>query len=207
MLSRWGAFTALSEEEVQRFHGDWKRHNWIVLPRFFDRPLLEDVRAQLRGAEFYDNIHSASGHERAMKDNKVVWLLDFLMNVPVLLRQVAAMTATDRIHRFDGRVYQLTPGTDEGHDWHDDRAHGRRLGVSVNLTAGVFEGGMLQLRDAKTHAAAGGVANTGEGDCVIFRLGEDIQHRVLPVTGTIPRVAYAGWFSEGPTQLEALKGQ
>ena len=196
--------TVLSAEQLRRFEHAWKQHHYVLFPKFFDRPLLEFVRELFRKAEFSHLIHPSSGHEVVMKHNPAIWLADFVMNAPALLEQISAITGTPARH-FHGRVYQLTPGTDQGHDWHDDYVHGRRLGVSVNLTETAFEGGTLQLRDAQTHAALGEIANTGEGDCVVFRLGDDIEHRVLPVTGTAPRIAYAGWFRDGRTQLEQLK--
>jgi hypothetical protein len=203
-LSSRSAVTTLSVAELQAFQRDWRRNHSIVLPHFFDSALLEMVRAHLRGAEFFDNPHPASGRETTMKKDRIIWRLDFLMNTAALLQQVETLTGCHPLRSFHGRVYQLTPGTDQGHDWHDDFEHHRRLGVSVNLSDRVFDGGVLQLRDDRTKAMLAEVSNTGAGDCVIFRLGDDIEHRVLPVIGEVPRQAYAGWFHDGPTQLDRL---
>jgi hypothetical protein len=203
-LSTRSAATTLSLEELDALQRRWQTNHLVVLSRFFDAALLEMVRAHVRGATFYENTHPDSGRESTMTKDRVIWRLDFLMNTAALLRQVEAITGCTPIRSFHGRVYQLNPGTDQGHDWHDDFAHHRRLGVSVNLSDRVFAGGLLQLRDDRSKAMLSEVANTGAGDCVIFRLGDDIEHRVLPVTGGAPRQAYAGWFHDGPTQLDRL---
>ncbi len=192
-------------DELPALHDLWRRNHFVVLPGLLEASLLAFVRSHVAIGEFFDFQHRASGHEACMRSNAAVWLLDFLMNAPELLRVVESITGIDRIGWFDGRIYRLTPGTDEGHHWHDDNTHGRKLGVSVNLIDTPFEGGLLQLRDSQTCAALAEVANTGEGDCVIFRLGDDLEHRVLPVTGSVPRIAFAGWFREGETHAEWIK--
>jgi hypothetical protein len=202
-LSSRTVVTALSGAELDALQRHWQQHHFIVLPRFFDTSLLQMVRTHLRGAEFFDNQHP-SGSEATMKKDRVNWQLDFLMNTAALMRQVEAITGIGPLRHFQGRVYQLTPHTEQGHDWHSDYAHHRRLGVSVNLSERVFAGGVLQLRDDRTKAMLGEISNTGDGDCVIFRLGDDIEHRVLAVIGDVPRQAYAGWFHDGPTQLDQL---
>jgi hypothetical protein len=42
------------------------------------------------------------------------------------------------------------------------------------------------------------IANIVCGDTRIFRIGPDLQHRVTPVTGTVTKAAYAGWFRARP---------
>ena len=182
---------------------EWRDRHWVRFERFLAPALLATVQRQIAQGEFTDFVHDASGHEGKMTDNAAVWLLDFLMNSPALLDRISQLTGRD-VSWFHGRIYRLTPGTDEGHDWHSDYEIGRQLGVSINLTPTPFSGGELQLADAVTRAPISEVANTGYGDCVIFRLGADIAHRVLPVTGEVARTAYAGWFYSGPSLLERL---
>jgi hypothetical protein len=42
------------------------------------------------------------------------------------------------------------------------------------------------------------VHNPIAGDAVMFRVHPTLRHRVDPVTGTVPRTAYAGWFCSQP---------
>ncbi len=202
-LTHDGPVLDLNDSSLGRLRADWLARHCVVLERFLDPRLVAAVRRQIASGTFGAFVHEESGHEAKMDDNAAVWLLDFLMNGPELLQAIGRVT--DRpVTWFHGRVYRLTPGTDEGHDWHKDYEIGRQIGVSVNLTEGAFAGGVLQLRDAVTKVTLSEVANTGSGDGVIFRLGDDVQHRVLPVTGHVARLAFAGWFYTGPTLRERL---
>lgn len=188
---------------MRALQSDWARQHYLVLPGFLEQALLDEVRGHVRTGHFATFVHDASGHEGKMDDNAAVWLLDFLMNSPSLLAEVSRITSRE-LTFFHGRVYRLAPGTDEGHDWHNDAVHGRQVGVSINLTPGVFGGGELQFRAHDSRRPLGGVTNDGAGDLVMFRLGHDIQHRVLPVTGDVTRLAYAGWFYRGAPLRDRL---
>jgi hypothetical protein len=41
------------------------------------------------------------------------------------------------------------------------------------------------------------------GDATLFRIGDDLEHRVMPVKSGSVRVAYAGWFLSGMPDLRA----
>jgi hypothetical protein len=203
-LSRRGLRVDIQPGDLERLRHEFAVKQFMRLPRLFDADLLSFVQTRARAAEFEVNEHTASGVELCMKADTLVGTLDFLMNTPELLQLAELVTGCGHVGSFFGRIYRLMPGTDQGHDWHGDIHYGRQLGVSVNLTEGVFEGGLLQLRDIASGRQLSELANTGPGDCVIFRLGEDIEHRVLPVTGTVIRQAYAGWFRREPEYSAAL---
>jgi hypothetical protein len=38
------------------------------------------------------------------------------------------------------------------------------------------------------------VANTGPGSALIFRIAEELQHRISDMEGDEPKTAFAGWF-------------
>jgi hypothetical protein len=198
-LRRQGPQLDLDETGVRAWQQEWARQHYLVLPGFLERALLDEVRYHVSHGRFATFIHDASGHE-------AVWLLDFLMNSPSLLDAVSRITGRE-LTFFHGRVYRLSPGSDEGHDWHNDAVHGRQVGVSINLTSGAFTGGGLEFRDHDSHRPLGAVTNNGAGALVMFRLGHDIQHRVLPVTGATTRLAYAGWFYSGAGLRERLVRQ
>jgi hypothetical protein len=82
--------------------------------------------------------------------------------------------------------------------------HGRRVALSINLSGQPFEGGELLLRDAASEQVLAEIGNRAEGDAVLFRVHEDLEHRVLPVAGEVPRTAFAGWFTAGPGLAEQL---
>lgn len=205
-LDRRGPRLQLDEARVRALQSDWARQQYLVLPGFLEPALLDEVRGHVRTGHFATFVHDASGHEGKMDDNTAVWLLDFLMNSPSMLAAVSRLTSRD-LTFFHGRVYRLAPGTDEGHDWHTDAVYERQVGVSINLTPEAFSGGGLQFRDHMSRRPLGGVTNQGAGDLVMFRLGNDIEHRVLPVTGGVTRLAYAGWFYSGASLRERLVTQ
>lgn len=165
----------------------------IVLQQLLDPSLLADVRARLAGASFVERVHDASGIEACMPHNDVVWLLRFVLQEPSWLAWIADLTGSGPLDVAEARVYRFAPGTGHHHDWHDDWSGRRRLGLSINLSDGMFEGGRLQIRDCATGRVTADIANTGPGDGVIFRLSEQTEHRVLPVTGDHPRTVLAGW--------------
>jgi hypothetical protein len=204
VLARSGVARRPTAADLETLRRSWHAQQYVRLPQFLDRELLAFVRGFVNERRFAEFTHPASGHEQRLEDNPAIALLDFLMNDRRVMDAVEQITSTPQLGMFHGRIYQLTPGTDEGHDWHADHTSGREIGVSINLTDRPFEGGVLQLRWTATGAPISEYANVGAGDCVLFRLADEIEHRVLPVTGTVPRVAYAGWFYSGRSLKERL---
>ena len=168
----------------------------VVLKGFLAPPLLEWAQAQIRQGDFSTNVHPNSGVEEVMAHRDVVWLLKFLLGTPAVLSAVTSLTGAAPLTSTVLRVYRFLPNTGHHHDWHDDDSDGRRLGLSVNLSETHFEGGNLQARREGESTLLSDIRNTGPGDAVIFGLGADLVHRVLPVVGHAPRVALAGWFIE-----------
>lgn len=168
----------------------------VVLKGFLAPPLLEWVQAQVRLGDFSTNVHPNSGVEEVMAHRDVVWLMRFLLGARDVLAAVEQITGAPPLSSSIVRVYRFLPNTGHHHDWHDDFSDGRRLGLSVNLSESYFEGGNLQLRRSGSTALLNDIRNTGPGDAVIFGLGDDLEHQVLPVVGAAPRVALAGWFLE-----------
>lgn len=165
----------------------------IVFQQLLEPALLAEVRSRLSGVSFVERVHEASGVEACMPHNDVVWMLRFLLQDPAWLAWIADVTDSGPLEIAEARVYQFAPGTRHHHDWHDDWSGRRRLGLSINLSEQMFEGGRLQIRDCITGRVTADIANTGPGDGVIFRLGKRTEHRVLPVTGAHPRTVLAGW--------------
>lgn len=192
--------TRIDETQVDALRQHWQRHHFVRLRDFLDAGALAFVHAQIAGGEFHEQVHPVSGREAVLAEGAAQRLLDLLVNDRRVLAMVERITGCPPIGGcLNGRIYRLLPASNEAHDWHDDNVRQRLLGLSINLTERAFEGGELQLREARTKAPVGAVRNTGPGDCVVFELGPRIEHRVTPVTGDTPRVAYAGWFEAGPS--------
>lgn len=174
----------------------FERAGAIVLRGFLAPELLTVVRDQMREEDFAEKVHPASGVEQMLARKEATWLFRFLLTTRNVLEAVTAITGASPITKAEVRVYRLMPDTGHQHDWHNDISDNRRLGLSVNLSRGMFEGGNLQIRHPDENVLLSDIRNTGAGDAVIFGIGSDLEHRVLPVTGSEPRVALAGWFTE-----------
>ena len=44
-------------------------------------------------------------------------------------------------------------------------------------------------------------------DATLFKISHTLKHRVTPITGTVRRTMYAGWFLDKPDFLALLKGR
>jgi hypothetical protein len=95
---------------------------------------------------------------------------------------------------------------DAGHTdkWHDDTIEGRLIAMSLNLSPRGFEGGLFQMREAKSNRMLLEIANTEPGDALLFRLSNNLQHRVTDVQPGEPKTAYAGWFNTQKSMKERL---
>ncbi len=201
-LARNGAIVDSDVAAIAAARAEFDATHVLTLPAFIDAALLAEAQQHIATGTFHSKIHKASGVEMCMEPNAVVWLLRFLMVSADLLRAVEALTGVTELSSFFGRVYRLDPGTDQRHDWHDDLEDGRQLGFSLNVSTDRFEGGALQLRERDPERVTATVYNTTPGDAVIFRLHPNVQHQVHPITGTVPRTVFAGWFRSGVPGLK-----
>jgi hypothetical protein len=196
-LSRNGSQIDRNPESIAAARREFDATHVLTLPAFVDTALLAEVQTHVAGGTFHSKVHKASGVEMCMEPNAAVWLLRFLLVSSDVFRAIEALTGTNELTSFFGRVYRLDPGTDQRHDWHDDLEDGRQLGFSLNVSTEHFEGGALQLRERDPERVTATVYNNVPGDAVIFRLHENVQHQVHPITGSTPRTVFAGWFRSG----------
>ena len=62
----------------------------------------------------------------------------------------------------------------------------------------MFRGGVLQIRGSRSGKIISEVANTDFGSAVLFRISENLEHRVTGIEGDIPETTVTGWFKPGP---------
>jgi hypothetical protein len=152
-------------------------------------------------ATFEERRYEGFGTELYMQHNLAMSTLVFLANDPGLFEIVRAITGCGPIGRFTGRVYRLEAESAYRDVWHSDAQDHRMVGMSINLSRGIYSGGLLQLRRCSSKDVLYQVANTGPGDALLFRIAEDLLHRVTPVEGTVAKIAFAGWFRSEPQFL------
>ena len=194
----------------------FERRHCVLLEDFLERRVaarLRQVLPRTQGPGFHTREHRArrSGvllaRELELDECAPASVLLFLLlNQPRLFAALGELAGGDEaIRRFDGRCYMMRPGAEHFHVWHNDCVDGRQLGLSINLSPEPFAGGEFELRDA----GAGGLPHTivpGRfGDATLFRIAPSLEHRVRRVRGTVPKVAYAGWFTGHSDYRDVLR--
>jgi hypothetical protein len=204
-LTRASLVCTESPDSLDTMRRDFDEHHAIRVPRFLHPDLLAYVQRSVRQASFSERDDHEIAREACMADNTMLAMLCLIMNDSRLFDVIRRITGCAPIGYFNGRVYAFH--ADAGHydRWHSDVSDDRRIGMSINLSEGAFEGGVFELRRAAADSAEWCAANTGPGDAILFRISDDLRHRVTPVAGAVPRVAYAGWFQGGTDLLTFLK--
>jgi hypothetical protein len=130
------------------------------------------------------------------------------LNNPELLRLIGTITGCQEISEFRfGAVYRMLGPERHEISWHNDLSdkEDRLVGLSLNLSTGVFDGGEFELRECATKKLLACIGNTGFGDALLFRVSPELEHRVTPIGEAAPKTAFTGWFcATGQTYLERL---
>jgi hypothetical protein len=166
----------------------------VRVPSLIEPRLLSRIQGQIAGAAFADRAHGSISTELCMTRNACLGLLNFLANDPALFRFVEEVTSCPRLTSFVGRVYRLLAASGHYDSWHADLHRGHEVGMSVNLGAEPFEGGVFEIRRAGSSAVLFDIANVGPGDAILFAISDDLEHRVTPMRGEVAKTAFAGWF-------------
>jgi hypothetical protein len=184
--------------DAAALRADFDRDHVVRLPRFLGEELLARVERLVAEGEFALREDAGIATELCLQPGRALDLLLFVMNAPRLWEALREVTGIAEHASFGGRVYRFDPAVAHHDSWHDDSAGGKRLvGISVNLGREPFRGGEFQIRPKAERERIVTIANTGPGDAIVFRIAPELQHRVRPVEGTVPKTALAGWFSAG----------
>jgi len=195
-ISRDASHVDASTAQMTRLRAHFDRHHWAKLPAVLSRDLLADVQARLARAEFVERAHPGvvpPSLDLSMVPSVLSGLLELVFNDAAVFNLVRGVTGCGTIARFGGFVYRLTSAHGLEHHWHNDLVESRLVAMSVNLGPGMYEGGLLELRERASTRVLERVSNTGEGDALLFRLHETLQHRACPVTAGV-KTAFAGWY-------------
>jgi hypothetical protein len=176
----------------------------VRLQRFLAPSLLSRVQKEVSDSIFELREDAGIARELCLQSGRAMQLLTFVMNAPLLLDAVRAITQQDSVALFSGRIYRFDPRVAHHDSWHDDTAAGGRLaGFSLNL-GDSFEGGEFEIRDKSMASPSITIANTGPGDAILFRVAPTHEHRVRSVRGLQPKTAMAGWFVSGSTYWDQV---
>lgn len=182
---------------LARLRQQFAEQRRLRLRGFFSRELMATLLPRLRRAAFKERVAyrvSPPAVDWKLTDAALVGLLHFLLNEEAVVEFARTVSAASGATGFTGSVYRLVPGQQHRDSWHDDVDGNRLVGLTVNLSEDVFEGGELEMRQHGGDKPLWCVANTGPGDALLFALGPDLQHRIRPIAGAVPKTALAGWF-------------
>jgi hypothetical protein len=206
-LTRQGTVLSGSQEQLQELREQFQSSHYFRLPQLLDPDLRELIQQQIDSAQFRERVHDRidSNKELCMSENAAIGALLFLMNDERLFEIVQSLTSCGEIRCFDGRVYRVNPNNEHHDSWHNDVGDHRLVGMTVNLSREAYTGGLLQIRDRESQVVVSEIANAGVGDAVVFRLRNDLQHRITNVEGESSKTAFAGWFKAQPNFSTLLK--
>lgn len=180
------------------------RERCLVVPRLIEPALLARIQSDIERADLYERRHGSIASELCMTENACLGLLHFLVNDPQLFRMIERVTQVPRITAFHGRVYRRMAG-EHFDSWHTDVHPDRAVGMSINLSATPYEGGVFEIRNEGSDRLLASVANVGPGDALLFAIADGLEHQVTRVTGTHAKTAFAGWFGGTRDYVAALR--
>jgi hypothetical protein len=196
-----------SERELEDGRRSIERDCCLRLPQFLAPELLHWFQERIARAEFATLVHALvdpPAVELEMRSEPILNRLHFLVNDARLFAAMEHVAGLDSIGAFAGRVYKMVPGQGHHDSWHHDVNSSRMMALSVNLGHEAYDGGVLQIMDWDTRRLISEVANTGPGDAVVFPLSMRWRHQITPVTGDVPKLAFAGWFGRQPRYVERV---
>lgn len=189
--------------ELAALQRDFERQSFVKLPALITRTLIGAIAGHLERASFGRTEHHGFGHDLSMAPNIASAALNFLLNDPALFDAIRAISGCARIGSFTGRVYRVADQDADGLGWHDDAMRDRLVALSINIGAGTYRGGRLELRDRNTGKILAQPHNRGFGSAILFRIGPSLEHRNSPVIGSVAKTAFAGWFMARPDYIAA----
>jgi hypothetical protein len=196
-LTRRGASLPASASEIEQARARFAAGHALHLPGFLDPELLATVQTHIESDGFDEHVHEqlpSRPVDLRVKQGRGWALLLLLTNDAPVLDFARTVTGEKSIRSFAGAVARRIPGAGHEDAWHSDAGGGRLAALTVNLSGGAYEGGVLQIQEAVGGRIVFELANTGPGDAVLFKIDPALKHRVTPPEGRASRTAFAGWF-------------
>ena len=197
VATRRGIDVRADAARIEALRGEFARRHVVRFRDFLDGDLLARVTAAIDDGTFATREDAGIAVELCLETNRANDILMFVMNAPQMFELARAICGGGAIDHFAGRIYRFDPSVPHHDSWHDDTSGdggGRVAGFSLNLSCQPYCGGAFQIREKARPDDLTEVENTGRGDAFLFRIARELQHRVMPVSGTRAKTAFAGWF-------------
>jgi hypothetical protein len=180
--------------DVERLRAEFREKDCVRLRGLLEPQLAEFVLSAIARSKWDARARNGFDSEYVLEPGLVLDVFHFVANAPKFLEVVQEITGCGPFTWFGGRVYRMAPDVGHYDSWHTDNVDSRLIAMSVNLSPRGFRGGLFQMRRRHSDELLVEVANTGLGDAVLFRVSEDLVHRVTEIQGGEPRTAFVGWF-------------
>ena len=199
-----------TEETLEEMKKKFDQDHYIKLSGLVEPNLLKFIQNQINQSKFYEKKYKVEDEDITdyrLKNKSIDSLLRFLINDQNLFQLVQMITGCSKIESFTGAVLRMT--TDHGNydSWHNDMADNHMIAISINLSTEIYGGGILEVRNCNSGEILHKIKNTGFGDCILFRVSPNLEHRVTNVEGLVNRTVFAGWFRSKPKYLSLLKNR
>ncbi|MES1973390.1 MAG: 2OG-Fe(II) oxygenase [Pseudomonadota bacterium] len=121
--------------------------------------------------------------------------LELALRRAPLLRWLERVAGCGPLIRVEGEVAEHRPGGEDYLSWHQDmHKPGRKLALVIDLSDARYEGGIFELRDRQSKQLLIRHHHDQPGSALLFRIDENLEHRVLPVRSGGPRRVFACGF-------------
>jgi hypothetical protein len=197
-LNRYGL---ACQDDLSGVKSEFSERHVVRLPQLLDSDLTCRISQYIERVSWTPYEHPGIGRELKLDSGAAPALLNFVVNTREFLSAIELITQCSPVRIFSGRVYRMTPGTDDYDTWHTDAVDNRLVGMSLNLGPHPYRGGVFQMRKSGGPEVLCELPNITPGDAILFRLSPQLEHRITPMEGETPKIAFAGWFSSSETDL------
>ena len=202
-LTKQGLAGSANIEELEQ---QFTHSHVFRLPGLLHPELLKFISSRLDACNWSTQDDGTIAREAAPDNPIPANVLNFAANTPGFLELIRKIALSPEITIFDGRIYRMVSGGNHYDSWHADlgvEERNRLIGMSINLGACPYRGGVFRLRDEASGNVLCELPNTGQGDAIFFRISDSLKHMVTPLDGSEPKTAFAGWFRSGETNFYA----
>ena len=193
-----GAFRTALLASPGAVAAEFSKHRAIACANAIEPNLLASLMRLCREGHFDSNEVKDLGHREVENPQRAGRTLTHVLKRAELIGWIERATGCGPLETVEGRVVRSLANNHDQLLWHDDLDDPlRRLAITVNLSEHGYEGGLFELREKSTGKMLVAHHHLEPGTALIFDVGYDIEHRLLPVTSGGPRCVYTGWFYKG----------